>query len=126
VFGFTLACVIVARIVWRLGWGRALPAADHGLFRIAAKSVHLLLYVLLVVVVTLGVINVFVHGFPLFNTWTFPGADKELRGVINHWHKLAANTVVIVALLHAIAALFHHYVLKDGVLGRMSPMFRAR
>lgn len=121
--GFTLAGVIVARIVWRLRRG-ALPSSGHGLLDIAAKIVHAVLYVLLVAVVTLGVINVFVHGFPLFNAWTFPGADKELRGFINHWHKLAANAIAIVALLHAVAALVHHYVLKDEVLVRMAPWFR--
>jgi cytochrome b561 len=122
--GFGLACVIVARIVWRLRQG-ALPSTGHGLLvASAAKIVHAVLYVLLVAVVTLGVINVFVHGFPLFNTWTFPGADKELRGFINHWHKLAANAIAIVALLHALAALVHHYVFRDEVLARMAPVFR--
>jgi cytochrome b561 len=35
---------------------------------------------------------------------------------------LAANAIMIVTALHAVAALFHHYVLRDGVLRRMLPM----
>ena len=42
-----------------------------------------------------------------------------MRGIVNHWHGLAANTVLILAGLHAAAALFHHYVRKDQLLRRM-------
>jgi cytochrome b561 len=125
--GLALACVLIWRIVWRLGPGRALPAADRGLLNVLAKITHYLLYLLLVAVVALGIVNAFAHAFPLFNAWAFPGiGDKDFRGMINHWHKLAANGVAIVALAHAVAALVHHYILKDGVLRRMSPWFGPR
>ena len=35
--------------------------------------------------------------------------------------RVFANTILILAGLHAAAALFHHYVLRDGVLHRMLP-----
>ena len=34
-------------------------------------------------------------------------------------HALTANLLIIVALVHALAALFHQYVLKDLLLLRM-------
>ncbi|HEY1090070.1 MAG TPA: cytochrome b/b6 domain-containing protein [Burkholderiaceae bacterium] len=37
------------------------------------------------------------------------------------WHALAANSLLIVAGLHAAAALWHQFVRKDGVLRRMWP-----
>jgi cytochrome b561 len=44
-----------------------------------------------------------------------------------HWiggyHALAANTVLILAGLHAVVALSHHYIMRDDVLARMAPVF---
>jgi hypothetical protein len=45
---------------------------------------------------------------------------------INAWHGLIANIIIAVALLHAGAALFHRYVINDGVLRRMWPGLGAR
>jgi cytochrome b561 len=120
--GFALAAVILARIAWRLGGGRKLPPAEHGPRHAVAVVVHGLLYVLLVGVAGLGVLNVLAHGFPLFGLWHFPKVgDEDYAKVVNGWHSLFANIIAAVALFHALAALFHHHVLKDRVLGRMWP-----
>ncbi|EPX87339.1 Cytochrome B561 [Rubellimicrobium thermophilum DSM 16684] len=34
-------------------------------------------------------------------------------------HELAGNALFVLALAHAALALFHHYVLRDGLLVRM-------
>ncbi len=120
--GFTLAVLVVARLAWRLTRGRRLPAADEGLRHIAAVVVQGVLYALLLAVVALGIANVFGHGFPLFGAWKFPRFwDKPTQHAIDEWHDLAANVIAGVALLHAAAALFHHYWLRDAVFTRMSP-----
>lgn len=120
--GTALACVLVARIVWRSTNGRKLPSPDHTALELLARAVHGLLYLLLVAVVVLGVINVFTHAFPLFNMWRFPKiGGSELRKAINNWHDLAANIIMVVALLHATAALIHHYACRNTVLRRMWP-----
>ncbi|WP_158915504.1 cytochrome b [Caulobacter sp. S45] len=125
--GFALAVVLVARIAWRTTRGRRLPPVEHGVLHLVAKAVHGLLYVLLATVVVLGLINVFAHGFPMFNVLKFPKVgDKAFTKTVNHWHDLAANTIAAVALFHAIAALFHHYVRKNVVLIRMAPLFKRR
>ncbi|WP_407648206.1 hypothetical protein [Devosia rhodophyticola] len=36
-------------------------------------------------------------------------------------HNITAWTIIYLVGLHALAALAYHYVLKDGVLGRMVP-----
>ena len=120
--GAALACVLVARIVWRATNGQKFPSSDHSTLDLFARAVHWLLYLLLAAVVVLGVINVFTHAFPLFNMWRFPKiGEADLRKTINHWHDLVANIIMAVALLHATAALLHHYVIKDSVLRRMLP-----
>jgi cytochrome b561 len=120
IFGFALTVVVVAGIGWRAVYGRRLPPPERGFRHLLAVATHRLLDLLLLVMIGLGVTNVFAHAFPLFNLWHFPklGDDTFMRSV-NAWHGFVANIIVAVALLHAAAALFHHYVVKDGVLRRM-------
>jgi cytochrome b561 len=126
-FGFALASVVVLGMLWRATLGRRLPPLNRGLLHLTAVATHRLLDLLLLIMVALGITNVFAHGFPLFNLWHFPrvGGDEFMRRV-NAWHGLIANIVIAVALLHSVAALFHHYVIKDGVLRRMWPTLTER
>lgn len=119
--GLALAAVLVARLAWRVGPGKALPAADPGLLHLIAKGTHYLLYLLLALAVGLGIANAFVRGFSLFGLWSLPQiGDAALRRPINELHELAANAIMVVALIHAGAALVHHYLWRDGVLQRMT------
>jgi cytochrome b561 len=120
--GFVLAALVVARIGWRLTRGRRLPPAEHGPRHIIAMAVQGALYLLMLAVVVLGIANVFGHGFPLFNVWKFPRFwEKPFQHQIAEWHNLIANIIAAVAAVHAVAALYHRYVLKDAVLRRMMP-----
>ncbi len=122
VVGFALAVVIAWRMIWRRSGGRELPAADAGPMRVVAKATHHGLYLLLLIVIALGVVNAFVRGYNLFDLASLPQiGDRALRKPITHWHGLAANLLLVLAGLHAAAALFHHYFLRDSVLGRMVP-----
>ena len=56
---------------------------------------------------------------PLF-TLAFPLGHQILEV-----HQLLANTILVAAGLHAAAALFHHFFMKDGVLRAMLPGGRA-
>jgi cytochrome b561 len=122
VLGFALSVVIVWRIIWRSSGGRRLPAADAGVLHVAAKATHYGLYLLLLAVVVLGIANAFVRGYNLFDVVSLPQlGDRALRRPITYWHGLAANILLGLAALHAAAALFRHYIIRDSVLGRMRP-----
>lgn len=122
VLGFVLAGVLAWRIVWRGTSGCRLPAADAGALHAFAKATHYLLYALLLTVVVLGVLNAFVRGYNLFDLFNLPQiGERNWRRPITQWHGLAANVLLGLALFHAAAALVHHYLWKDGVLGRMFP-----
>ena len=120
--GATLALVIVGRIWWRLSGGRRLPYASAGLAGRLERGYHWLLYALLLVTVSLGVANAWIRGDELLGLFKIPSiapGNKELKESVEDLHALAANTVVIAAGLHALAALVHHFYMKDGVLRRM-------
>lgn len=123
-FGLLLGIVLLARIAWRRSGGTKLSPADPGMLGRIAVGVHHLLYALLAAAVAVGILNVWVRGDTLFNLFTVPAfdpSDKQLRRTIGELHELAANVLFIVAGVHAAAALWHHYVRKDGVLRRMWP-----
>jgi len=120
--GVALIVVLITRIAWRAGRGRRLEPAESGILGLAAILVHYLLYGLLIAELCLGLANVWVRGDSLFNLVTVPAfdpTDKALRSTIGELHGTIATVILIVAGLHAAAALFHHYVLRDGVLRRM-------
>ena len=122
--GVILAAVLARRIVWRGLAGTRLPSVGDPMLARIATFVHLALYVLLVAQVLLGALNVWVRGDSIFNLFTIPSfapGDRALRRQINGYHEIVANTILVIAGVHAMAALAHHYYWKDEVLRRMWP-----
>jgi cytochrome b561 len=122
-----LAGALLTRLVWRIWRGLTMPPDRHRLLAAAAKVMHWALYLLLFVVVTVGFVYEWAGGDSLFNLFRMPSfahGDRSLTHMIGGWHALAANSVVIIAGLHALAALSHQYVMRDDVLIRMAPIFR--
>jgi len=127
--GVTLLLVLIVRVVWRIRSGRRLPPANTGPIGYVAKLVHYGLYVLLAAVLLLGLANVWVRGDSFFALFTVPKLDpgnKTLKETVEDLHGTLANTVLIVAGLHSVAALAHHFILRDGVLRRMFPGDRSK
>jgi cytochrome b561 len=124
VMGVCFGVVLLARIAWRVTGGRRLPAADSGLLHLAGEAAHYALYALMLAEVVLGLANLWVRGDSIFGLYTVPAYDpgnRDLRRTVGGLHGLAANAILIVVGLHAAAALFHHYIWRDGVLRRMLP-----
>jgi len=120
--GVLLGGVLVIRLLWRLTFGRSLVPEDPGLLGRVARWVHQLLYVLLAILVLGGLLNVWVRGDSFFGMFVVPALspdDRWLRRLVGGVHELAANAILLVAGLHALAALGHHFVLRDTTLRRM-------
>jgi putative spermidine/putrescine transport system permease protein len=125
-FGVLLTIVVVARLVWRWIPGHQRSPLELGWMRIASKATHYLLYALLVAEAGLGFAFRWGAGRPMefFGLGIPPltGArGKPLRHDLREIHNWIGWAILIVAALHALAALYHHYVLKDRVLKRMLP-----
>jgi len=125
--GVLLTAVVIARLVWRWLPGHQVSSVGAGWVKLASKAVHYLLYVLLVVQAGLGFAFRWAQGHPVgfFGLFGIPGPFGELarpeRRQLHELHEWGGWAIVIIALLHALAALYHHYVLKDRVLKRMLP-----
>lgn len=124
VLGLVLGVALIARLAWRLTRPESLPPIDHGLLLFISRITHWLLYALLIIAVGLGIANVWIRGDAIFNLFRVPAYDpgnRALMHLVGGWHALAANALLIVAGVHAMAALLHHYVLRDATLRRMAP-----
>jgi cytochrome b561 len=91
-----------------------------------SKLVQALLYLLLVLVPLTAIAGAWLEGHPL--TLALIGDVPPLlpeAGPLGHrlaeLHPLLGDVIVWLAGLHAAAALFHHYVLRDDVLLTMFP-----
>jgi len=101
-FGLSILALVVVRVLVRLSRGApAAPGAPGSLSVLAAEWGHRLIY-LLMLAVPLGGASVFFLGLE-----------------VGEIHGLAANLLMLVVLGHALMALYHLYVLKDGLLRRM-------
>jgi cytochrome b561 len=125
--GVTVLALVLVRAVWRLvSPPPALPAATPRLVRLASHAGHAALYLLMLAVPVLGMLFTWAagHDVPVWGLLTLPAPfapDDSLRRLFIDLHALSANAIMILAGLHAAAALFHQYVLRDGLLARMLP-----
>ena len=128
--GILLTAVIIVRIVWRLIPQHQVSSLEAGWVRLASKGGHYLLYLLLVAQAVTGFLFRWAQGHPaaFFGLFAIPGpfgaVDRGTRSELHEIHDWIGWTIVILASGHALAALYHHYALKDGVLGRMFPPAR--
>lgn len=125
-FGIILTVLIAARVVWRLMPSHQLPSLEAGWVGRAAKGVHYLLYVLLAAEAVLGFLTRWWEGramsfFGLLIPGPFGEGNRPTHEMLMEWHEKIGWAIIIVALGHAAAALYHHFVLKDRVLRRMLP-----
>ena len=124
VLGFILALLLAMRILWRASYGSALPPADTGVLNWLAMGTHYALYLLLFVTVGLGIANASYRGYQVYGVLTLPrfgSGDPVTEDSVNSWHEWAANLTVLLALVHATAALGHQFIFRDHLLERMRP-----
>jgi cytochrome b561 len=92
---------------------------------IITKLAHLALYVLMIGMPLLGWFLLSAAGKPIpFFGLELPALiakNKDLASTLKELHQTIGVLGYYIIGLHAIAALFHHYVLKDNTLTRMLP-----
>lgn len=124
--GLSILVLVLVRIAAR--FMQAAPAIVPPLPRmqeLAAKAMHLLLYVLMIGMPLAGWLILSAAGkpVPFFGLELPPliGENKDLAGQIKELHETFGEVGYYLIGLHAAAALFHHYVQKDNTLVRMLP-----
>jgi cytochrome b561 len=128
--GLTVLVLTVLRIVWRLMHPvPQLPVDMPAWQRLAAHLTHWGLYALLLIMPLTGWAMVSNPRHPSPLEWfgvqvPFLPVAKPVSGIAHQSHTLLGWLMLGLVVLHILAALRHHIVLRDPVLARMLPGVR--
>jgi cytochrome b561 len=126
-FGTLILVLVAFRLIWRIGHPVPLlrdrvPAWQN----LAAQLSHGLLYLLLIVQPFMGWINASAHNltvnfFNLVDLPRYPGPQSWAVHEFGELHTKAAYALLVLIGLHVLAALYHHFWMRDRVMIRMLP-----
>jgi len=121
-----LLCVPLRQLVKYIAGHRQFSADMSALLRWAARLSHVVLYSLLIAIPLIGWAVTSAHAVDLrlFGLVPLPGLvtpDSDLADELADYHAWVAYLLMGFVFLHALAALWHHYVLRDPVLVAMLP-----
>lgn len=126
-FGITILLLASIRLLWR--WSNPVPELPPHTPRwesLAAQGSHFLLYALLFAMPLVGWLtssaaNFSVSYFGLFTLPDMLAPDEGVAHLLEETHETLAWVLLTVIVVHVLAALRHHFWLKDNVLRRMLP-----
>lgn len=146
--GVLVLALVAARLLWRLVRPPpSFPSSMTRLGRVAAKTMHVSLYVLLAAMSVSGWLAASAEGSSVnfFNVATLPrweragpaaaapaavpraqasasaAAGEDQEDLAKEAHELLADALLILVGLHFLAALKHQFIDRDGLIRRMLP-----
>ncbi len=125
--GIIVALLLLLRLIWRWATPQPQPLDTHKDWEIRLASLmHKALYLLLIAIVISGYLISTADGrsVKVFNWFEVPALITRVDNLEDyagdiHW-TLAITTITLV-VFHALAALKHQFISKDGTLSRMLP-----
>lgn len=128
--GVTVFLFAVIRVLWRAT--HPAPALDPHMSRvesIVAQAVHMTLYILILTVPLSGYFYSLAAGFPIVYLGLIPlpsliGPHPEMVGILKEVHEVLVYTMAGLVGLHALGALKHYFIDRDGTLARILPFLK--
>ena len=124
--GLAILVLVAGRMIWRATHVPPdLPGEIGEFSRRTSHAAHMLLYALMVVTPILGIVAFVWHArvfdFGLFTVAFSIPSTRQVFHPAEDIHQYLAYGLLGLAGLHALAALWHHFVKRDVVLRRMLP-----
>jgi len=124
--GMAVLTITVLRLLWRLFDTRPVPQSMAPWMEMSSKLVQAGLYLLLFAVPLTAIAGAWLEGHPLTLLAGLQIAPQmaeshDLGVNISELHTWLGDVILWLAGLHAVAALYHHFFLRDGVLKSMLP-----
>jgi cytochrome b561 len=128
--GILVLVVVAIRLIWRL-FDRAPEEPPMAAWMsLLSRVVHWLLYAFLIALPLTAILGTSLKGHPTTLLGIGPigpitGSSPATGEALLEIHEFLGNWIIWLAGLHAAAALFHHFFLKDRVLLAMLPWTRS-
>jgi superoxide oxidase len=124
--GLTVMLVTIVRLAARASGAALVIRPEPARWQqVSAKAMHLALYALLLGLPIAGWLALSAAGKPIpFFGLSLPaliGENKSLADTIKEVHETVGTLGYFLIGLHALAALYHHYFVKDDTMRRMLP-----
>ncbi|MGC1271372.1 MAG: cytochrome b [Croceibacterium sp.] len=118
--GISVLALVVVRIAARLLTPGPAPLDEPAWRSLLARLVHLALYGFMIAMPIAGWLILSGEGDAIpFGLPPLAAPSIALAGQMEELHEAGANLGYLLVGLHAVASLFHHFVLRDGLLNRM-------
>lgn len=123
--GLIFFAFMLLRVLWRIKQVKPDHLASHSAFeKKAGKVIHSVLYLLIFIIMLAGYLisTADGRGIEVFEIITVPAIgfsienQEDIAGLVHEW---LAYLLIVLATLHALAALKHHVIDKDDTLNRM-------
>ena len=130
--GILVLGLALVRIAWKLvNKGQPVPVQMPRPQRIAAAASHGLLYLLILAQPISGWMMSSAANYPVtfFGWFQLPalvGANEAMHEFYEEVHEFLFTALLVVTVVHVLAALYHHFLRKDDTLRRMLPFGRRR
>ena len=125
-FGLLTLLLLLLRYVWKLINTQPKPLQSHKKWEVTlAHVIQMLFYLLILLIGITGYLISTAKGksIEFFNWFDVPALTSGLEEKSADWvggiHEILAISLAILVVLHALAALKHHFIDKDETLKRM-------
>jgi cytochrome b561 len=127
--GILIFVIVLARILWRTIDAAPEAPPMEPWMKYSAKLAHLALYALLIALPVTAIAGAWLegHALTLLGVGNFGPILPLAHNIgqdVSYIHTILGNVIIWAAGIHAAAALFHHFVLRDNVLSSMLPDWR--
>ncbi|MDZ7735622.1 MAG: cytochrome b [Gammaproteobacteria bacterium] len=125
-FGYAIFALVWIRLILRLA--SRVPPADPNLpalMQQLARGMRILLYLLMILMPVTGWLTLGAEGhestFLGLNVPILSGLGHSFGEIVEEVHEIVGIAGYFLIGLHTLAALFHHYVLRDNTMKRILP-----
>lgn len=118
--GLSVLGLVIVRLAARLLTPGPVPLEEPVWRSLMSKAVHAALYGFMIAMPVLGWLILSGEGDSIpFGLPALSGTNEGLAHQMEELHEAGGNLGYLLVGVHAAAALFHHYVLRDGLMNRM-------
>ena len=129
--GLIITFLLILRILLRYRYGApSLPSSMSKWQIFAAQAGHYGLYILMGALVLTGIVSASFASDPImiFGSYDLAFANHNLNFfmIVRGIHEFCTNAIIALILIHILAAIYHHFILKDNTTLNMSKFWTTK